>query len=141
MRYILIAAMGFVGALARYALQLAFPGSDFPLGTFLVNIIGCFLLEITYNYLGRRMHLPKALVSGMGVGLLGAFTTLSAFTANTMTLMLDGAYLVAAANVTATLLGCFAATLAGHYVCRMLAARRMRMLLLQRAAKREDDAL
>lgn len=130
--------MGFIGAIARYGLQIAFPSADFPFGTFFINLFGCFLLEITYNYLGRRMHLPRTLINGIGVGLLGAFTTLSAFSVDTIRLATEGAYLIAATNVIVTSLCCFASALAGHYVCRILAAKRMRRLLNERAAKYED---
>ena len=72
--------MGFLGASLRYLLELAFPSQGgFPYATLIVNIFGCFTLEIINQYVGRRLHLPGPLVKSLGIGLVGAFTTLSAF--------------------------------------------------------------
>ena len=138
MRYVLIALMGIVGAIVRAALEWIFPAVGFPVATYFINIAGCFALEITYNYIGRRMHLPKHLVSAMGVGFLGAFTTMSTFCSETVALASAGSYGIAAAYLAATAIGCFAAALAGHYVCRWLSARRMRKLLAQRALRKGE---
>ena len=73
----LVLFMGFIGASLRYLLELAFPAQGgFPLATLCVNIFGCFMLEIINQYVGRRLHLPGPLVKSLGVGLIGAFTTI-----------------------------------------------------------------
>lgn len=76
----LILVMGFIGASLRYLLECALPANGgFPAATLVINIFGCFVLELVNQYVGRRMHLPGALVKSLGVGLVGAFTTISAF--------------------------------------------------------------
>lgn len=76
----LVLLMGFLGASLRYLLELALPSQGgFPYATLIVNIFGCFTLEIINQYVGRRLHLPGPLVKSLGIGLVGAFTTLSAF--------------------------------------------------------------
>lgn len=137
-QYIYIAIMGAVGAFLRALLGLLIPSATFPLSTFLVNALGCFILEIVYDYLGRRSRLPKQLVSGMGVGLVGSFTTLSAFSRETVVLLQQGFYGEAGVYITATFFACFAASLLGHQCCNLLALHRMRILLSQRRARQES---
>lgn len=70
----LVLLMGFLGASLRYALEMALPAQGgFPAATLIVNIFGCFTLEIINQYVGRRTQLPTPLVKSMGVGLVGAF--------------------------------------------------------------------
>jgi CrcB protein len=140
MRYLLIALMGIIGALLRALIEMAFPSAGFPAGTLIINITACFALEVVYNHLGRRIHLPKNLISAMGVGMLGAFGTLSAFSRESLALMMGGRYGLALGYIAASMFGCFLAALTGHYVCRWLAQRRMERMLRQRAARRAQRA-
>lgn len=128
--------MGIFGALLRYLIELLAPSIAFPVGTLTINIVACFALEVTYNYLGRRMHLPKNLISAMGVGMLGAFGTLSAFSRESIAMIMQGSYGIALAYIAATVIGCFASAVAGHYVCRLLSARRMEKMLAKRNARK-----
>lgn len=68
----LVLLMGFLGASLRYALEVALPAQGgFPAATLIVNIFGCFTLEIINQYVGRRTQLPAPLVKSMGIGLVG----------------------------------------------------------------------
>ena len=59
----LVLLMGFLGASLRYALEVALPAQGgFPAATLIVNIFGCFTLEIINQYVGRRTQLPAPLV-------------------------------------------------------------------------------
>ena len=84
-----------------------------PYPTLLINVVGCFFLVVVNGFVGRRLHVHTVTVRAMGVGLLGAFTTLSAFTQETLTFFLEGRYGVAALYVALTFGLCFAAALAG----------------------------
>ena len=121
--------MGFVGAILRYLLELAFAGASLPFGTLLINVVGCFALVIVNGFVGRRLHVGAGLVRAMGTGLLGAFTTLSAFTAETIEMLSDGRFGMAAAYITVTFVLCFLAALAGSAADDVLAKRRMRKLM------------
>ena len=127
--YLLIAVMGFVGAVLRYLLELAFAGAVFPWGTLIINIAGSFALVVINGFVGRRLHLTAGLVRDMGVGLLGAFTTLSAFTAETIAMLAAGRVGVAAAYGTTTYMCCFAAAGAGLAMDGLLAKRRYEALM------------
>jgi CrcB protein len=90
-----VAVGGAVGALARYALagwvhEVA--GARLPWGTLAVNLVGSFLIGFAVRSLDAVTASPelRALVA---VGLLGGFTTFSAYTHETMMLVRDGAWL------------------------------------------------
>lgn len=120
----LILVMGFIGASLRYLLECALPANGgFPAATLVINIFGCFVLELVNQYVGRRMHLPGALVKSLGVGLVGAFTTISAFSTECLAFLQAGKVGLWAAYIVATLATTFLASLAGHAACRGLDAR------------------
>lgn len=106
-----VAVGGAVGALARHAttsLLPAEPGS-FGAGVLMVNVVGCALLGmLTAGPLPHRLARPF-----LGVGVLGGFTTFSAFALDASTLADTGERVVALAYVGATVLGCLLAALAG----------------------------
>lgn len=136
--YPLVLFMGFIGASLRYLLELAFPAQGgFPLATLCVNIFGCFMLEIINQYVGRRLHLPEPLVKSLGVGLIGAFTTISAFSTECLAFLQNGAYGLAALYVSVTLFATFLASLCGKIASEYLALHRLRRLRRQRAHLRD----
>lgn len=129
--------MGFLGASLRYLLELAFPSQGgFPYATLIVNIFGCFTLEIINQYVGRRLHLPGPLVKSLGIGLVGAFTTLSAFSTECLGFFRDGEVELAAAYIAITIFVTFIASLCGKIASSYLALHRLRRIRKKRAAKR-----
>jgi CrcB protein len=100
---LLVGAGGFLGANARYLIA-RWVGeaidARFPLGTFLINVSGSFLLGLLGALLAERL-VPggDAVRLALGVGFLGAFTTFSTFEYETHALLEDGAWLLASANV------------------------------------------
>ncbi|MBC2265604.1 fluoride efflux transporter CrcB [Listeria booriae] len=92
-RFLMIGAAGVLGALCRYFVGMgvgAFWGADFPLGTLLVNLSGCFVLAYLTTYLFRLTILNTDLVVAIGTGFLGAYTTFSTFTLETVRLFESG---------------------------------------------------
>lgn len=112
-KVLLVAAGGAFGALGRFylgALVTRLAGSAFPLGTLLVNVSGSFLIGALFI-----LFYDKGLVSdefrlAVAVGFLGAFTTFSTFSLETLVLWRDGmwgfAFLNVAANVVLSLGAC-----------------------------------
>ncbi|MDG1500059.1 MAG: fluoride efflux transporter CrcB [Planctomycetota bacterium] len=96
-----VGAGGFVGAVLRYGAGLALSGrmGAFPLGTLLVNAVGCFAMGALVAWLELQDELPEHLRLALGVGLLGALTTFSAFGNETLELMRDGALRLAFLSV------------------------------------------
>ena len=129
--------MGFLGASLRYLLELALPSQGgFPYATLIVNIFGCFTLEIINQYVGRRLHLPGPLVKSLGIGLVGAFTTLSAFSTECLGFFRDGEVELAAAYIAITVFVTFIASLCGKIASNYLALHRLRRIRKKRAAER-----
>jgi fluoride exporter len=91
-------------------------GESFPTGTLLVNVIGSFLIGLVAAVTqteGRFLVAPVARQFVM-IGVLGGFTTFSSFSFQTLTLMQDGEWLYAAANVLLSVALCLGAVWLGH---------------------------
>ncbi|WP_025823405.1 fluoride efflux transporter CrcB [Shewanella marina] len=96
-----VALGGSIGAVFRYLisiLMIQILGSSFPFGTLTVNILGSFIMGVVYA-LGELSHISPDIKALVGVGLLGALTTFSTFSNETLLLMQDGAWLKAGLNV------------------------------------------
>lgn len=110
----LVLVMGFLGATARYALEMLLPAQcGFPVATFAVNIFGCFTLEIVNQFVARRTNLPAPLVKSMGIGLIGAFTTIAALSTENLALLQQGRFGMFALYLGITVLATFGAAYAG----------------------------
>lgn len=134
--YGIVLAMGAIGATLRYLIELVIPTVGFPAATLIINLIGCYIIYVVYQWLDRRVHIPHAIARGIGVGLVGAFTTLSAFCTENLALLQAGEYLLFALYVSATVFGTFLASLAGWATCSLLAYRRLKRIQRRRIEHR-----
>jgi CrcB protein len=83
---------GFTGGIFRYVLSLLIHAKTttiFPLGTLIVNLIGCFLIGIVIGFFDNG-HISDEWKLFLATGVLGGFTTFSAFSIETITLFRDG---------------------------------------------------
>ncbi len=123
MTAILVALGGGAGAVMRYwlgsAVQVSVPAGSFPLATLVVNVGGCFAIGVIAELAERRGLSAEARALLM-VGVLGGFTTFSAFANDTVDAVRAGATAVAALNVAASVLLCLAATWAGRSVSALI---------------------
>ncbi len=120
-----IAAGGVIGALARAGAQAAVPHrpGEFPWATFAINVAGCLLIGVLMAMLAARPAHPLTRPF-LGVGVLGGFTTFSAYAVDAQRLLTDGAAGTAGLYLAATVLGALAAVAAGDTVTtRLLPAR------------------
>ncbi|MCQ2284755.1 MAG: fluoride efflux transporter CrcB [Bacteroidales bacterium] len=88
---------GSVGAALRYlvgVLCLHWRWTSLPWGTLLVNLIGCFLLGMLMGLGEKNTHFNPGLYLMLTVGLCGAFTTFSTFTADAFRMMNNGQWLM-----------------------------------------------
>ena len=115
MAYLLAALGGALGALARWAVVLALPRSSgsWPWATLTVNLVGCLLIGVVLAVLAARRPEDDRLQTFVGAGLLGGFTTFSAFAVEFADLLRAGAPVVAAGYVAVSVLGGLVAVAAG----------------------------
>ncbi|MFI9652854.1 fluoride efflux transporter CrcB [Guyparkeria halopsychrophila] len=122
--YLLIGLAGGLGAMARYGLTAAitqFGGRTFPWGTLSVNVIGSGLMGFLGVWLLTRWQLPIEYRLAILTGFLGAFTTMSAFSIDTLALMQRQAWLSAGLYVVATVILCLMAARGGMLLGERLA--------------------
>lgn len=94
MNYLLVGFGGMLGSIARYSMSSLsvhwFPNQKFPIGTLLVNLIGCFLIGLIAALI-ERMSVFNAEARLLAItGFLGGFTTFSAFGIETFYLLRGG---------------------------------------------------
>jgi fluoride exporter len=101
LKWLLIAGGGAFGSVMRYALQgwvQRAAASTFPLGTLVVNVIGCILIGFLTAFLTGPYLVREEYRVGLTVGILGGFTTFSAFGFETFMLASDRQYWFAVLN-------------------------------------------
>lgn len=121
MRIVWIGAAGFLGAIARYEVEgwiSSRSAGAFPWGTLAVNASGCFVLGLLFTLFTERFLPHPTLRSALTIGFLGAYTTFSTFSLETVRLVEDGALGLAAANVIGSLSLGIAAVYGGIFVGR-----------------------
>ena len=114
--YLAIALGGALGACLRFGLtELAghLLGRAFPFGTLLVNILGSFAIGLLYGLILTEQLAPRPWRIFIGIGILGALTTFSTFSMDTVLLLQQGAVAKAAANILANLVLCLTLTWLG----------------------------
>jgi len=118
-----IAAGGALGAVLRYWTVLAVHnrlGTNFPYGTLAVNVLGSLLMGFLYIWLLERFVASPAMRGFLLVGILGAFTTFSTFSIETLNLIEAGHTGRALANVLLSVSVCVVAAGVGVYTARQL---------------------
>ncbi len=100
---------GALGALLRYWVSNAIYqalGRGFPFGTLVVNAVGSLFMGVLYVVLVERLVAPTELRAALIIGLLGAFTTFSTFSMETLSLLESGDLLKAVTNVALSVVLC-----------------------------------
>ncbi len=115
---------GGIGALARHGLSSALqpPGAVFNWGIFWINILGGLLMGMIVELGALKLNLSPEMRAFLTTGLLGGFTTFSAFSLDSALLLQKGEYALAAAYVIGSVVLSIAALFAGLYIMRALYA-------------------
>ena len=120
-----VAFGGAIGTAARYGVNVwsgRLLGSEFPWHTFLVNVFGCFVMGALVELMALKLNLGNDVRAFLTTGILGGFTTFSAFSLDFALLVERKAYAAAAAYGVGSVALSLIAVFAGLYLVRTLAA-------------------
>lgn len=122
-RFFWICLGGAAGTGARYLISgwaLAILGTGFPWGTLAVNAIGSFLIGGILHVGLTTQILPPTARLALTTGVMGGFTTYSAFNYESLKYFQDGAWLLGVTNIVVMVMVCLAAGAAGLGITRLL---------------------
>ncbi len=120
---LLVGLGGFAGSVARYLVSVSVASQTarvFPLATFLVNVIGCFLIGVLFQTAERGEVLSVELRLLLMTGFCGGFTTFSAFSVENIQLLQKGEFAFAAGNIILSIAVGIAATWFGIALARAI---------------------
>ncbi|MBW6491745.1 MAG: fluoride efflux transporter CrcB [Lentimicrobium sp.] len=118
-----IGSGSFLGGIARYLLSRGIQNSvitSFPLGTFWVNILGCFLIGLIYGLSDRGTPMSNELRLFLAVGFCGGFTTFSTFSNENLALLRDGSILYFSLYAGLSVFLGLLATFGGHALTKII---------------------
>tara|TARA_B100000378_G_scaffold138377_1_gene111725 strand:+ start:2163 stop:2540 length:378 start_codon:yes stop_codon:yes gene_type:complete len=121
--YLAIAFGGALGAVSRYWLTVSierFNGTGFPLGTFMVNLLGSFLIGLLYIFFAEKLSVADQWRPVIITGFLGAMTTFSTFSLDALLLFQQGHYNTALFYVLSSVMICIFAAYVGMQIARIL---------------------
>tara|TARA_B100001996_G_scaffold119754_1_gene90652 strand:- start:439 stop:813 length:375 start_codon:yes stop_codon:yes gene_type:complete len=123
MNLLAIAIGGATGSLCRYGMSNTIYfllGRGFPYGTLAVNILGSIIMGIAYVLMIEKVEVSPEWRMGIIVGLLGAFTTFSTFSIETLDLLKAGENLKAGLNVFLSVTLCISGCWIGMFLARQI---------------------
>ncbi|MDC0602082.1 fluoride efflux transporter CrcB [Aliiglaciecola sp.] len=121
--YVYIAIGGAAGACLRFflsQLMLQWFGKGFPFGTLLVNVIGSFCLGLVYSLIEQGQIEIVLWRTTVGIGFLGALTTFSTFSVDTLLLLQQGMWIKGVLNILMNLVCCLTAAWLGMQLAKGL---------------------
>lgn len=121
MKILLIGVGGFLGALSRYYVSkgsMMILGNRIPFGTLVVNVVGSFILGFIFTLSVEKLAISENMRFLIATGFLGAFTTFSTFSVESLYLIEDGAYMSATAFIAGNVILSLAAAFIGIYLAR-----------------------
>ena len=119
MNYLIVFLGAGIGGAGRHGvnvLSARLVGTAFPAGTLVVNVLGCLLMGLIAGFFAFRAHLPQEMRLFLMTGILGGFTTFSAFSLDTMLLVERGRAGLALAYAGGSVLLGLAAFLVGQFL-------------------------
>ena len=121
--FLLVALGGGLGAAGRYGVSLVLPAKpgEWPWATFSINVLGSLLIGALVGWLSTRGEAGEPWRLFLGVGVLGGFTTFSAYSLETLRMVERGEWSMAIFYALGSVLAGFAAVAIGAEVARRIA--------------------
>ncbi len=122
MKLLFIAVLGLCGVFSRYYVGLFVARilpTPFPLGTFIINVVGSFLIGFIYAIGVEKGMMSESLRVGLLVGFLGGFTTFSSFALDSVRLAEQSEYLLGGLYFFGSPIVGFIAATAGLFLARI----------------------
>ena len=121
--FLLVALGGGLGAAGRYGVSLALPAKpgEWPWATFSINVLGSLLIGVLAGWLSTRGEAGEPWRLFLGVGMLGGFTTFSAYSLETLRMVERGEWSMAIMYALGSVLAGLAAVAIGAEVARRIA--------------------
>ncbi len=123
LKLLLVMAGGSLGAAGRYLISLGavrFFGTGLSWGTFIANMLGCFMIGVTFALIDRLTLLTPAARLFFMTGFLGALTTFSTYALEVVESIRGGGFLIAALTFLANNIGGIVLVLAGMWLVQIL---------------------
>ena len=121
LQWLAVGLGGAVGAVLRYRISLYMTqvaGDAFPWGTLLVNALGCLALGLLVTLVSGKFPIGDIARTGLQVGLLGGFTTFSAFSLEVFQMAEDGLWMNGLIYIVGSLFLCVSALILGITLAR-----------------------
>jgi len=125
MNYLIVALGGGIGAAARYGVNVGAPrlfGADYPWHTLIVNVVGCFIMGLVTEMMALKLNISQEWRLFLTTGILGGFTTFSAFALDFALMAERREFLAAGGYAIASVVLSIAACFLGLAVVRSLFA-------------------
>ncbi|MDR0303947.1 MAG: fluoride efflux transporter CrcB [Chitinispirillales bacterium] len=117
-KFIIIAIGGGFGSALRFAVSALIANSRFPAATFIVNILGCFIIGLVSAYFNTHSNISQNIKYLFTAGFCGGFTTFSAFSLENMNLIEKGDYLIFFSYVFSSVIFGIVAVFLGYYLIK-----------------------
>ena len=119
----IIGAGGFLGSVARYLTSKYIQDNlvlTFPIGTLVVNIVGCFILGIIYGFMERGELFSQEMRVFLTIGFCGGFTTFSTFAFENASLLRDGNFIQSALYIALSVFAGIVALYIGNIITKLI---------------------
>lgn len=120
MKILMVALGGALGSVARYGMTLLPLYTDFPLWTFMTNVIGAILIGVIVEIFGEAHTTSPYMTLFWKMGVCGGFTTFSTFSLESWKLLEKGAYVIALGYILGSLIFCIIGIVIGKQIAIVL---------------------
>ncbi|MCH5033862.1 CrcB family protein [Listeria monocytogenes] len=90
MKFVYLIVFSFLGGMTRWIIRSLFTAQGFPFTTLAINLSGCFLLAFIVQGIANFSFFSKDLITGLGTGFVGSYTTFSTFTIESIHFLQEG---------------------------------------------------